>query len=295
MKVGFSMYSFNRLIKAGQSDRTTAVTQAASLGADCIEMLDVYWTGGHQVVPEKAEVAAFRKHVDGSGIELSCYTLHNNFGAEDPKVLQAEVDRVKRQIDVGVALGVKVMRIESCYGPPMTPGVKIDPAPYEARVVQATREAAAHAAKAGIRLGMENHGRLIATSRQMVSVIKRVNSPFYGATIDVGNFAVVDEPSIDATRALAPYAVHVHAKDFHLLDPDQNPGEGWGRCNSGRWYQGCAIGEGDIPVKECLKILVKSGYKGALSVEYEGKDVDVLDGIRRGLVNLKKIVSQLKA
>ncbi len=288
MKVGVSIYSFNRLIKEGKADKDRAVALAGQMGLDGIEMLDMYWSRSRQDVPDADEARAYAKLIEDSGLELCCYTLHSNLGAEDPKELRSEIDRVKRHIDIGNLMGVSVMRIESCYGP----SEPTDPTPYEARVVEATKEVAEHASGVNIRLGVENHGRLIATSRQMVSVIERVNSPFYGATIDIGNFVVVDEDSVDATRALAKHAFHVHAKDFKVRDADEVPGERWGRSVAGRYFQGCVVGEGDIPVRECLKVLIEAGYDGYLSIEYEGTE-DSVEGVRRGAANLREMLAEL--
>ena len=293
MKIGVSLYSFNRLIQAGRADRNRAVVLAGEIGLDGLEMLDMYWSEGSEVVPGLDEARDFAGRVRDAGLDLCCYTLHSNLGSEDARVIQEAVDRVKRQIEVGAAMGVSVMRIESCYGPANAEARDVDPAPYETRVVEATRDIVKAAAAADIRLGIGNHGRLLATSRQMVSIIERVGSPYYGATIDIGNFVVVDEDSVDATRALAPHAVHVHAKDFLTQAGPDSPGEGWGRTEAGRYYQGCVIGEGAIPVKECLKTLVEAGYDGYLAIEYEGRTVEPVEGVRRGAANLRTMLNEL--
>ena len=295
MKIGASMYSYNRLIRAGEADKDRAVVLTREIGLDAIEMLDMYWSCDPDEIPSADEVADFAKHVADNGIDICCYTLHTNFGAEDPEVVRKTVERAKRQIEVGSALGVKTMRVESCYGPAKAEARDVDPAPYEQRVVEATKEVVKVAEQAGIRLGLENHGRLIATSRQMVSVIERVGSPNYGATIDIGNFIVVDEDSLAATRALAPHAVHIHAKDFYMQPGPESPGEGWGRCESGRYYQGCVVGEGVIPVKECLAVLAENGYDGYLAIEYEGKTIEPVEGVTRSAANLRRMLDELGA
>jgi len=292
MKIGVSLYSFNRLFRAGRADTNRAVVLAREIGLEGVEMLDMYWAGGGEVVPPVEEARDFAARVRDAGLDLCCYTLHSNLGSEDPKVIQDTVDRVKRQIELGAAMGVNTMRIESCYGPTNAEARDVDAGPYEDRVVEATKEVVKTATAANIRLGLENHGRLIATSKQMVSVIERVGSPNYGATIDIGNFVVVDEDSVEATRALAPHAVHIHAKDFMMRE--ENPGEGWGRSEKGRYYQGCVIGEGVIPVKACLKVLAEAGYDGYLAIEYEGRTVEPVEGVRRSAANLRDMLSELE-
>ncbi|MEE1234354.1 MAG: hypothetical protein UHS50_01560, partial [Bacteroidaceae bacterium] len=86
-------------------------------------------------------------------------------------------------------------------------------------------------------------------------------------------------------------AIHAHAKDFIIRK------EKYGRCQletrGCNYIGGVAIGEGDSPIKQCLAILKKAGYEGFLSIEYEGCD-DCIDGIARGLANLKQFLKELE-
>jgi sugar phosphate isomerase/epimerase len=49
------------------------------------------------------------------------------------------------------------------------------------------------------------------------------------------------------------------------------------------------IGEGVVPVGQCLAILARAGYDGFVSIEYEGEE-DCIEGISRGLENLKTLL-----
>jgi len=111
--------------------------------------------------------------------------------------------------------------------------------------------------------------------------------------MDIGNFLCADEPPSLAVGRLAPYAFHVHAKDFHLkpgVAPD--PGEGWFQSRGGAYLRGAIIGHGDVPVGPCLRILKKHGYEGAVSIEFEGLEDPIL-GLRIGLANLRRIAAGL--
>ena len=58
------------------------------------------------------------------------------------------------------------------------------------------------------------------------------------------------------------------------------------------YIAGAVIGEGVVPVRQCLKILKRVNYDGYVSVEYEGKE-DCIAGIERGLANLKRFISEI--
>ena len=47
-----------------------------------------------------------------------------------------------------------------------------------------------------------------------------------------------------------------------------------------------ALGEGEIPVRQAMKILEKAGYNGVWCIEYEGKEG--AEGYRKSLEWLKK-------
>lgn len=298
MKVGVSTYSFNRLIRSGEMDLAASVKAAKEAGMDGIEMLDIYWTNDtsrpfwQQPAPGPDQARAYRKMVADTGLVLSCYTVHNDFANDDPKMIRLHIDRVKKQIDVGSLLGVKFMRIESSYGPPDAVQKRIDPAPYEKRVVEATREVADYAMGIGIRLGVENHGRFIGSFHQIASIIKAVNSPAYGANIDMGNFVVVDEDPLEAVRTLAKYATCVHIKDFTFWKGPGQPGKGWGQSNGGRYFQGAIVGEGDVPVKECLRALKQAGYDGFLDIEHESP-MGPVEGVKRSGANIRRMLSEI--
>jgi sugar phosphate isomerase/epimerase len=63
-----------------------------------------------------------------------------------------------------------------------------------------------------ISLGLENHKDW--TADQLVSIMKRYSSEYFGVCLDFGNnISLLDEP-MDAIEKLAPYAVCTHVKDI---------------------------------------------------------------------------------
>ncbi len=68
--------------------------------------------------------------------------------------------------------------------------------------------------KHGIRLAIENHKDWRID--EMLGILKRIDSPFVGVTIDTGNNLSLLEDPLDTVRAFAPYANSVHLKDMGL-------------------------------------------------------------------------------
>ena len=149
-------------------------------------------------------------------------------------------------------------------------------------IVEGLQAAAAYAEKHGITLALENHGLLAGKGAQVQGIIEDVNSPALKATIDTGNFLLVDEAPTDAVKVLAPLAGHVHFKDFRLAKEGESPSY---PALSGKRFAGTIIGEGQVGTKEVLSILKAAGYDGWLSVEFEGLEEEEF-GAKRSIDNL---------
>jgi sugar phosphate isomerase/epimerase len=109
-----------------------------------------------------------------------------------------------------------------------------------------------------------------------------VNHPNYGLLVDIGNFLCADEPSLAALPVAIPYAFHVHVKDFLWKSgAGERPGASWFTSRAGDWLRGTIPGHGVVPVAQCLALIKNSGYKGNLSLEFEGLE-EPLEAIRQG-------------
>jgi sugar phosphate isomerase/epimerase len=289
MKIGVSVYSFHRCLEGGGMTLEGAVKAAAEMGFAGFEMLPRYF---REKKGNPGEAREFRKMLTGSGLELSCYTLSNDFGLPEGPQRRAVIDEIHREIELSVVLGAKTCRIETTVGPAQGAGEKVTFDEMLGRVVAAAKEVAGHALKFGVRLGLENHGRYMGSFHHVAQVIKDVNSCACGAVPDIGNFLVVDEDPLSACRELARFAVHVHAKDFLRRPPEPPMGKGWWLSNAGWQLQGAVVGEGDVPVRECLQALKTRGYNGWLSVEHESPE-DPMTGLVRSRANLEEMVSSL--
>jgi sugar phosphate isomerase/epimerase len=152
-------------------------------------------------------------------------------------------------------------------------------------LVENIRAVTAYGEKLGIRTCTENHGYIAQDSDRVERLVNAVAHDNYGLLVDMGNFACVDEDSALAVSRVAPYAFHVHAKDFikHPFASKVAKGFQSRGCN---YLEGCAVGEGDIPVEQCIAILRRAGYDGYVSIEFEGAG-DCFEGIKKGIETLR--------
>jgi sugar phosphate isomerase/epimerase len=221
------------------------------------------------------------------GLAITNYPIGADFIQGSNGHLNAEIERVKEEVRVAHTLGAAGMRHDATQGFPADhPGAKSFDAALP-RLKEGSLAVTQFAAELGVRTMVENHGYFCQDSDRVEKLICAVNHPNFGALVDIGNFACVDEDCTTAVGRLAPYAVHIHAKDFHTKSGMLPfPGEGWFKSRGGNYLRGAIIGHGDMPVKQCLQILKNSDYEGSISIEFEGME-DPLTGIRIGLQNLR--------
>jgi sugar phosphate isomerase/epimerase len=264
------------------------IQKAKEMGFDVIEFSTIAVPEGKTLPAFAAELKAESQRV---GIPIVNYTIGADFISGSGGDLKAEIERVKREVDVAAILGVPGMRHDATGG---FPAGHVGPKGFEnalPRLAEGCRAVTEYAATKNIKTMVENHGYFCQDSERVERLINAVAHPNFGALVDVGNFACADENSGMAVGRLMRYAFHAHAKDFHLK-PGASflPGEGWFASRGGNFLRGAIIGHGDIPLLQCLRILKKANYNGVLSIEFEGME-DVLTGIRISHDNLRRLVA----
>ena len=239
--------------------------------------------------------AALREEAARVGIEIANYTIGADFLKGSGGDLQAEIARVKGEVDVAQILGSPGIRHDASSGWPADHG---GPKSFEAalpRLAQGCRAVTEYAADKGIKTMVENHGRFCQDSVRVEQLVTAVNHPNFGVLIDMGNFLCADDDPATAVGRLMPYAFHCHAKDFHVKPgSDVFPGKGWFESRAGNYLRGAIIGHGNVQVLQCLRIMHREGFQGVLSIEFEGIE-DVLMAIQAGHDNLRRLVGMVES
>jgi len=116
--------------------------------------------------------------------------------------------------------------------------------------------------KIGINTIVENHGGLSSNGKWLVSVMKEVDHPMCGTLPDFGNFKIKDGEWYDRYKGvdeLMPYAKAVSAKS-----------------HSFNW-KGNEI---NTDYKKMINIVLSAGYNGYIGIEFEGSEVDEIEGVQ---------------
>ena len=262
MKFGVSSYSFSKYMNQTGADYYTVCDLAKKMGYDAIEFIDL--SLDVQQADSLIDLAKdIRRHCAEIGLPIAAYTVGADFMRPN------EADAVKEKVDVAAALGAKVLRHDASWSLPegMDWRQLID------RIAPDIRRVTEYAEDKGIRTCTENHGYVLQDAERVETLIRTVNHPNYGWLVDMGNFLCADDQPVHAVPIAAPYAFHVHVKDF-LYKPAwaENPGQGWFPSRNGSFLRGTVAGHGVVPIRQCLSPLKKAGYAGVVSYEFEGME-----------------------
>lgn len=286
MQFGVSSYSFSPLTANGTMDLLDVPAAAKAIGFDAIEFSAF-------TLPDNETPLSFaprvREACDIAQLPVANYAIGADFLNGKNGDWRAEAERLKDEVRVAAILGAKRMRHDASRGfVAEQRGQKSFNAALPT-LVQGCRAVTEFAADLGIQTMVENHGFFCQDSDRIEQLIDTVNHPNFGLLLDLGNFLCVDEDPACAVGRLLPYTSHIHAKDFHVKPGTMpNPGEGWFESRAGNYLRGAIIGHGDVPLAQCLRRIVRSGYAGELAIEFEGLE-DPTRAVTIGLDNLRRL------
>lgn len=152
-------------------------------------------------------------------------------------------------LELSADLGAPLVRV---FGGAAPEGTEASAAVERAARVLA--QAAKEAERLHLRVGLETHDAFSAV-RTVASVLSAVPSPRIGAIWDLLHTNRMGDTPYAVWQQLGSRILDVHVKDARRLVDD-------------RW-QLVLLGEGDVPVRECLEVLVDGGYQGPLVLEWE--------------------------
>ena len=280
MKISVSSYSFSQIISSGKITQADTPEEARKIGFDAIEFTDL---AGEDYDAQAENAIKIKEKCDKLGMEISAYTIYANL--YQPDTIDTETERIKKQLDIAKILGVPVLRHDACWSlGKRSFGLMLPD------IAAAARKITEYAKTLGIKTCVENHGYIAQDSYRMEQLFNCVNHENFGLLVDMGNFVCVDEDSASAVSRLAPYAVHVHAKDMYVFDGNVSHGS---FTRGGNKFEGAVIGEGIIPIEQDVRILKLAGYDGTISIEYEGNR-DCIEGIVEGRKYLKAVIEKVE-
>ena len=253
-KISLAEWSLHRMLYSGELDHLDfCVIAREEFNLDAIEYVNSFFF-------DKAEDLGYLKEMknraNDQGISSLLIMCDNEGSLGDPnqKARKTAVENHFKWMEAAKFLGCHSIRVNA-----KSEGT------YEDQIQLASdglRKLTEYGEKIGINTIVENHGGLSSNGKWLVSVMKEVDHPMCGTLPDFGNFKIQDDEWYDrymGVDELMPYAKAVSAKS-HSFDWKGN--------------------ETNTDYKKMISIVLSSGYNGYIGIEFEGSEVDEIEGVK---------------
>lgn len=156
----------------------------------------------------------------------------------------------KRHIDLAATLGAPFLRVFGGTIPrERSPEAVMQTAAANFRAL------AEYAAGKKVRVLVETHDDF-SSAESVVRLLKRTDHPNTGVLWDIHHpYRIHGETPAQAFAVIGAHVHHVHVKDSKDL--------------GGGKHRYCLLGEGDVPIAQCLNLLKTAGYDGWIALEWE--------------------------
>ncbi len=184
-----------------------------------------------------------RRHAFLRGVSVSGTAVGNTFTLPKGERRDREIAAVKQWIDFAQVLGAPHIRV---FAGNLEGQSQAD---AKRHCIEALEECGEAAGRAGVFLGIENHGGIVAEADELIDIVRAVKSPWVGINLDSGNFHTAD-PYGDLKKCV-PYAVNVQIKvEIKRKDARAEPSD----------------------LGLLARLLRESGYQGWVALEYEAAE-----------------------
>lgn len=228
-------------------DIRTVIAKAGEYGYSGIE-----WRGGPQghVSPlmTPAERRALRQGMEAHGLAALSVTAYTSFVSSELRDRQANLDDLKRYLDLAAEIGAGQVRV---FLGELPSGESL--AAAYPRILACLEEGVQHAIASGVMIAIEPHDDFVRTT-SILPILRQIDHPSLGVIWDFGNAYFAGEEPETGIDLLKGRIAYVQIKD--------------GR-RRGKSWQLCPIGQGDVPLGKIFDLLRGSGYAGPLSLEWE--------------------------
>jgi len=253
-KISLAEWSLHRMLYSGELDHLNfCIIAREQFDLDAIEYVNSFFF-------DKAEDLDYLKEMknraNDQGVSSLLIMCDNEGSLGDPnqKARETAVENHFKWIEAAKFLGCHSIRVNA-----KSEGT------YEDQIQLASdglRKLTEYGEKIGINTIVENHGGLSSNAKWLVSVMKEVDHPMCGTLPDFGNFKIQDDEWYDrymGVDELMPYAKAVSAKS-HSFD-----------------WKGNEI---NTDYSKMISIVLSSGYSGYIGIEFEGSEVDEIEGVK---------------
>lgn len=207
LQFSINAYSFNDEFRSGKMNLFDMMEFAADIGLNAVD-LTAYYFSSYPKLPKKPEIFALKKRALELGLNISWTGIRNNFVTADAKARETDLKMIKDWLEISSTIGSSILRIFTGRNQPKgytKEEVKI-------WLIDAFKECAQHGADVGVITALQNHNEFLFTAEEVIDIIKRVDSEWFGLILDISGLRTTSNPYAEAEK-LAPYANYWFIKE----------------------------------------------------------------------------------
>jgi sugar phosphate isomerase/epimerase len=262
MHLSLAAYSFRKYFTDFRRGGATAKKGVWGL-EDFVDLCAEYGLPGTELtsyyVPEPLPdgyLQRLRRRALLAGLTVSGTAIGNTFTHPPGAERDREIAYARLWIDRAADMGAPTIRI-------FAGNLQKGSTESQARqlTIDAIRQCCDYAGRKGVILALENHGGIVSTADQLLSIVREIDSEWFGVNWDSGNFR--SEDAYGELEAIAPYAVTAQIKT--------------------------KVGGKPADLARVVKILKDVNYRGWVSLEYEDEEEPKV-AVPRYLAELRKLI-----
>lgn len=261
--ISLAEWSLHRTLGAGEMEHLDFPRMAREeFDIEAVEYVNSYFK---ERARDEAYLSELKGRCDDSGVRslLIMCDGEGAIGDPDPSARTRCVENHYRWVEASRFLGCHSIRVNA-----QSSGT---PAEQRALAADGLRRLSEFASDFDVNVLVENHGGLSSNGAWLAGVIREVDHPRCGTLPDFGNFQLAEGEWYDryqGVEELMPFARAVSAKS-HAFDEDGN--------------------ERDKDFLRLMRIVLGSGYRGFVGIEFEGTEIGEAEGIRRTKTLLERV------
>ena len=238
LQYSINAFTFNSLLRSGEMTFFDMMEFASTLGLNAVDLTGYYFSD-YPKIPDDKTLFQLKKKALQLGLNISWTGVRNNFVNPDKTSRESDIELIKNWLQVSSKLGASIMRIFAGNG--KHEGYSRDE--VKKWMVTDFQECAKYAEETGVITGMQHHNDFLYEADEVIDILKRVDSDWFGLILDIGSLRRGDP--YKEIQKLAPYANYWFIKELVYVDGIAEP----------------------VNMKKISKILKDANYTGYISFE----------------------------
>ena len=261
--ISLAEWSLHRALYAGELDNLDfPITASVDYDIDAIEYVNSFFKDKAE---DREYLTELKQRADDNGVRslLIMCDGEGALGDPDEAARITAVENHYRWVEAAKFLGCHSIRVNA-----QSDGT---PEEQQSLATDGLRRLTEFAAQHDINVIVENHGGLSSNGAWLASVIQGVGHDRCGTLPDFGNFRIRDDEWYDRYVGMAelmPFAKAVSAKS-NVFDDSGN--------------------EIQTDFLRVMRIVLDTGYRGYVGIEYEGSELSEPEGIRATKALLERV------